>query len=171
MRFALLLSVLLLLSACGFHMRGHGEQESAYAFRTVYLKARSGTPFTTELRVNIKMNKLALADSAAQAEPVLDIVSQAMDKKIIGLSGAGQIREYQLNYRVSLRAYDIQQRDWLQADEIILQRTLTYDDAQILAKEQEELLLYSDMRADAVQQVIRRLSRAKPRAEAGAATQ
>jgi len=42
-------------------------------------------------------------------------------------------------------------------------RSLPYDDAQILAKEQEEALLYRDMRSDAVQQVMRRLSRAKPR--------
>jgi LPS-assembly lipoprotein len=46
-----------------------------------------------------------------------------------------------------------------------LQRTLTYDAAQILAKEQEEALLFRDMRSDAVQQVMRRLSRAKPRVD------
>jgi outer membrane lipopolysaccharide assembly protein LptE/RlpB len=32
----------------------------------------------------------------------------------------------------------------------------------VLAKEQEEVLLYKDMRSDAVAQAVRRLSRAKP---------
>ena len=35
---------------------------------------------------------------------------------------------------------------------------MTYDDTQILAKESEEALLYRDMKADAVQQMLRRLS-------------
>jgi LPS-assembly lipoprotein len=39
---------------------------------------------------------------------------------------------------------------------------MAYDDAQVLAKEQEEALLYKDMRADAVGQAVRRLGRAKP---------
>ena len=75
------------------------------------------------------------------------------------------MREFELRYRVSLRAYDNQMRDWLTSDEILLQRTLTYDDTQILAKEQEEALINRDMRSDAVQQVMRRLSRAKPKPE------
>src|SRR5512139_3174815 len=125
MRIALLLSVVLLLSACGFHMRGHGGQGPEYAFHTIYLKAAAETPFTTELRVNLELNKLVLANSAAQADVILDIASEGADKKIIGLSGAGQIREYQLSYVVALRAYDSQQRDWLNADEIQLQRSLT----------------------------------------------
>ena len=41
-------------------------------------------------------------------------------------------------------------------------RDLTYDDTQVLAKESEELLLYRDMKSDAIQQMLRRLSAAKP---------
>jgi LPS-assembly lipoprotein len=78
------------------------------------------------------------------------------------LSDAGRVREYQLNYRVSLRAYDSKQQEWVPADEIVLQRYLSYDNTQILAKEMEETVLYQDMRTDAVQQILRRLSLAKP---------
>ena len=53
------------------------------------------------------------------------------------------------------------------SEEILLMRTLTYDDTQVLAKEQEEALLYTDMRGDAVMQALRRLSRAKPINEKG----
>jgi LPS-assembly lipoprotein len=90
-------------------------------------------------------------------------VSESSDKQILALSGTAQVREFQLRYVVSIRAYDKEMVEWLPADEISLQRSLTYDDALILAKEQEEALLYRDMRADAVQQILRRLSRAKPR--------
>jgi LPS-assembly lipoprotein len=85
-----------------------------------------------------------------------------MSKQILSLSDAGRVREYQLNYRVSLRAYDNKQQEWVSADEIVLQRYLSYDNTLVLAKEAEETVLYQDMRTDAVQQILRRLSLAKP---------
>jgi LPS-assembly lipoprotein len=70
--------------------------------------------------------------------------------------------EYLLRYRLSLRAYDRQQDDWMPATEIQLQRVLPYDDTLVLAKAQEEQMLYDDMRSDAAQQVLRRLAYARP---------
>lgn len=166
-----LLSVLLFLSACDFHLRGHNREGYEYPFHSIYLKVPADTPFATELRLNLELNKLTLAPSAAQADLILDIISESTDKQIIALSGAGQVREYQLRYKVSLRAYDNNQDDWLRADEILLQRSLTFDDSQLLAKEQEEAALFSDMRSDVVQQVMRRLARAKLHHEKGATAQ
>jgi LPS-assembly lipoprotein len=39
---------------------------------------------------------------------------------------------------------------------------MTYDDTEVLAKESEEALLFRDMKADAVLQMMRRLSVARP---------
>ncbi len=160
---ALFLLLALSLSACGFHLRGHSLQGTSFPFSTLYLKSASQTPFVTDLYNSLELYKIRLTTAPEQAELTLDIVSEATDKQILALSGAGQVLEYQLRYRVSIRAYDRQMQEWVPADELQLQRTLTYDAAQILAKEQEEALLFRDMRSDAVQQVMRRLSRAKPR--------
>jgi LPS-assembly lipoprotein len=43
-----------------------------------------------------------------------------------------------------------------------LTRDVTYNDAEILAKEAEEQLLFRDMQTDMVQQILRRLAAAKP---------
>jgi LPS-assembly lipoprotein len=162
MRIILLLLVLS-LSACDFHLRGHNMQGSGLPFGSLYLKSAAPSPLVPDLQNNLELYKIRITSTAAEADLTLDIVSEATSKQIVALSGAGQVLEFQLSYRVALRAYDKQMNDWLPADEIALQRSLPYDDAQILAKEQEEALLYRDMRADAVQQVMRRLSRAKPR--------
>jgi LPS-assembly lipoprotein len=42
-----------------------------------------------------------------------------------------------------------------------LSRDVTYNDAEILAKEAEEQLLFRDMQSDMVQQVMRRLASAE----------
>jgi LPS-assembly lipoprotein len=50
--------------------------------------------------------------------------------------------------------------------QISLRRNMAFDETQVLAKESEEALLYRDMQADLVQQIIRRLVSMKPPAKA-----
>ena len=159
---ALLLLILLALSACGFHLRGSNPNDVAFAFKSLYLKVPGETPFVIDLRRLLKANKVAMVASPDKADLVLEIVSEQNVKQILSLSGSGRVQEFQLFYSVSLRAYDNQQNDWLTADEISLSRILPYDDTQVLAKQQEEEMLYKDMRSDAVAQAVRRLNRAKP---------
>jgi LPS-assembly lipoprotein len=132
------------------------------AFQSVYLRTAGETPFVTDLRKALILNKVALSESAEQATIILDIISEGTDKQILSLSAAGKVLEYDLRYRVTMSAYDNQLVYWLPSSEVSLNRTMPYDDSQVLAKEQEQALLYKDMRTDAVAQVLRRLSRAKP---------
>lgn len=157
----LLLALTLLLGACGFHLRGQGA--FALPSQTLYVKsANDYAPFIVELKHAIEANGVQIADAPNQAQLTLHIVSEVADKQILSLSGGGRVREYRLQYRISLRAYDQNQQDWIAPEEITLRRDFSYDDTQILAKEQEELLLYQSMRGDAVQQILRRLNHAKP---------
>lgn len=158
----LLLAAILALTACGFHMRGHSNMQVKLAFDSVYLRSVSETPFVADLRKALALNKVAVADSADQATIILEIVSEASDKQILSLSAAGRVLEYDLRYRVTISAYDSQLVYWLPTADVSLNRTMAYDDSQVLAKEQEQAILYKDMRTDAVAQVLRRLSRAKP---------
>ncbi|MDP2760304.1 MAG: LPS assembly lipoprotein LptE [Sideroxyarcus sp.] len=158
MRTLLLLTVFL-LTACGFHLRG----QAGMPFDTLYLDAANpGTPFIADLRRNLEANKVRLVSSANEADVVLNIVLEIPEKQILTLGGSGRVNEFQLRYRVSLRAYDLKQQDWIPAEEMVLRRDYIYDDTQVLAKEAEETLLYQSMRSDMVQQIVRRLSRAKP---------
>ncbi|MNN27862.1 LPS-assembly lipoprotein LptE [compost metagenome] len=44
---------------------------------------------------------------------------------------------------------------------ITLKRDLSYNEAQVLAKEAEEAMLYRDMQSDLVQQILRRIAAIK----------
>lgn len=157
--FALLLATLL-LSACGFHLRG----QAGMPFNTLYLDTvNSKTPFISELRRSLEASKVKLAPTAAQADVVLKVVFENSNKQILTLSGSGRVTEFRLIYSVSLRAYDHKQQDWIPAEEMALRRDYSYDDTKVLAKEAEETLLYQSMRSEMVQQIMRRLSHAKPK--------
>src|SRR5574340_361007 len=137
LRMIALLLTALVLTACGFHLRG----QAGMPFETLYLDAANpGTPFIAELRRNLEANKVRLVSSAEQADVVLNIVFEIPEKQILTLGGSGRVNEFQLRYRISLRAYDLKGNDWIPAEEIILRRDFTYDDAKILAKESEEVM-------------------------------
>lgn len=156
----ILLLTTLLLGACGFHLRGQTEMP----FNSLYLDTfNSKAPFVTELRRSLEARKVKLAPTAEQADVVLKIVFENSDKQILTLSGSGRVTEFRLIYVVSLRAYDHKQQDWIPAEEMALRRDYSYDDNEVLAKEAEESLLYQSMRTEMVQQIMRRLSHAKPR--------
>jgi LPS-assembly lipoprotein len=148
-----------LLAGCGFHLRG----QAALPFDTLYLDAANpNSPFAKELRGNLEANKVKLVNSAEQADVVLNIVFEAPDKQILSLSGSGRVNEFELFYRVSLRAYDLKRQYWIPAEEFVMRRNYYYDDKNVPAMEAEEILLYQSMRSDMAQQIVRRLSRAKP---------
>lgn len=151
----------LLLASCGFHLRGQSAFE--LPFQRLYVQSANGyAPFINELKGAIQANNVQITESPEQAQLTLQIVSEVTDKQILSLSGAGRVLEYRLQYRISLRAYDQKQHEWLAPQEITLRRDFSYDDTQVLAKQQEEALLYQNMRSDAVQQVLRRLNHAHP---------
>ena len=72
------------------------------------------------------------------------------------------MREKRLRYRYGYRVVDDKGRDLVAPGVIELNRDVTYADSDVLAKTQEEELLWRDMENDLVQQLMRRLSMTKP---------
>jgi LPS-assembly lipoprotein len=156
MRILLLLT--LFLTACGFHLRG----QEGMPFATLYLEAANpGTPFIAELRLKLEDYRVKLVNTPVQADLILNIKAELPEKQILTLGGSGRVNEFQLRYRITIRAYDQQLNDWIPSEEMMLRRDYVYDDTKILAKEAEEAMLYQGMRSDMIQQILRRLSRAK----------
>ncbi|HSA90451.1 MAG TPA: LPS assembly lipoprotein LptE [Burkholderiales bacterium] len=157
---ALVLGLVLALAACGFRLRGTAE----LPFKSLYVPgANSGIGL--DLKRNIEAGTGAkVVDTAAAAEAVLVFTQEAREKEILSLTSTGRVREFQLRYRVGFRVHDGKGTDFVPPSVVQLTRDVTYNDEQILAKEQEEQLLYRDMQADMVRQILRRLAAVKPAA-------
>ncbi|TMG90308.1 MAG: hypothetical protein E6H72_11110 [Betaproteobacteria bacterium] len=138
-RAALVGVIAVLIAACGFHLRGQVQ----LPFETLYIPGNN--PLVVELKRNVAAaSKTRLVDGPGDAQAVLGF-------------------EYQLRYRVGFRVTDPKGvQVYLPTIEILLTRDMAYSDAQVLAKETEEALLYRDMQSDMVQQIMRRLVAAKP---------
>ena len=91
-------------------------------------------------------------------------MAESREKIILSLNSAGRVREYQLHQRFAFRVRDGKGVELMPPNEITLTRDITFNDAQLLAKEQEEVLLYRDMQNDLGQQILRHIAAAKPAA-------
>jgi LPS-assembly lipoprotein len=150
---------MLTLGACGFHIRG----DTPLPFKSLAIVGGEGSSLVVELRRTLRGNaKVAIVERPDQADVTLFIVSNANDKSILTLSGGGRVREFQLSQRVVFRLANRAGADWLPQSEISVRRDFSFNDSQALAKEGEERMLLADMQADVIQQLVRRLSLAKP---------
>ena len=119
----------------------------------------AASPFTIQLKRSITSGTQArIADKPEDAQVVLQIMNERQEKEILALSGGGRVREFYLRYRVSYRLTDNKRTtEYIAPSEIVLRRELTYSDAEALAKESEEMLLFRDMQTDAARQLLFRL--------------
>lgn len=152
----LILVILLLLTACGFKLRG---QISSLPFKTLYISAPDGNTIGMNLERAIGTSSTTkVVANAEDAEATLEVISATSERIILSLSGGGRVRDFNLLYRVRYRLYDKQNVEIVPHTEVTLTRVLPFLDAQILSKEAEERLLQKDMEADAIQQMLWRLS-------------
>ena len=145
------------LAACGFKLRG----QQTFPFETINVPSQ--TPLGVALQRNIAAasERTKLVPSATDADAVLSVLTEQQEKVILSLNSQGQVREYQLRYRVVFRVSNPKGGDFIAPTSMLLTRDITFNNA-VLAKETEEAQLYQEMRADMVQQIMRRLAAAKP---------
>jgi LPS-assembly lipoprotein len=156
MRRALALVLVAILAGCGFQLR----EAARLPFDTVYVPGTGG--IALDLRRNIRAGTHAkVVDNAKQAQAVMEFTREERQKVILSLTATGRVREFQLRYIVGFRVVDNKGHDYVPQSTIELTRDITFNDAEVLAKESEEQLLYRDMQNDMVQQIMLRLAAAK----------
>jgi LPS-assembly lipoprotein len=156
----LLLLVLMLLAGCGFRLRGTAD----LPFQTLYIP-NAVTGIALDLKRSIQAGTDAkVVEDAKAADAVLAFSHETRQKEILSLNAAGRVREFRLRYRVGFRVHDGKGNDYVPLSSMELTRDVSFNDAEVLAKEAEEQLLFRDMQSDMVQQIMRRLAAAqKPR--------
>jgi LPS-assembly lipoprotein len=148
---------LVVLAACGFQLRGSAQ----VPFQTLYIPNAKGG-IALDLKRNIEAGTNAkVVDDPKAADAILELSGESREKIILSLTGTGRVREFRLRYSVRYRVHDGKGAEYVPPSVVQLTRDVTYNDAEILAKEAEEQLLFRDMQSDMVQQVLRRLSSAE----------
>ena len=147
----------LMLSACGFELRGAAD----LAFKSIYIQGPNYT-VSKDLRKALAINDVTIVNNAKDADLLLEFLSETYDRRILSLSGRGRVTEYELLYNLNFRIREAGSELWGPVQTIEGRRDFSYEDTQVLAKSYEETRLREDMQADAVREIMRRLTAQKP---------
>ncbi|MDE2365458.1 MAG: hypothetical protein KGM95_00820 [Betaproteobacteria bacterium] len=147
-----------LLTACGFQLRG----QATLPFETLFISFPAGHPIGTDLKRLVKAGtKTRIVSQSKDAQATLEIISVTNDKEIMSVSGGGRVREFELRYRVSFRLMDAKGIELIPTNTIALRRIIPFTDAQVVAKEGEEAMLVKEMQGDSAVQIVRRMEAVK----------
>lgn len=148
----------LLLAGCGFRLRG----PQALDFATMHVNVPAESELGAQLRRLIATTGTTrVEEDVERADARLQILSNNRGREILSLTGAGKVREYQLTQTLRFQLLGRADKVLVAPTSLLARREYTFDDSQVLGKEQEENLLYRDMQNDLVQQLMRRLAVAR----------
>lgn len=152
------IALLLVLSACGFKLRG----AESFAFKTITTSFAEGSSLGAEFKRAMEFNGdvrfVSDAQKASSADVVLEVLLDQREKTVVGVNASGQVREFQLRSRFKFRLRTPAGKELIPDTELLLQRDVSFNETAVLSKEAEEGLLYRSMQTDIVQQLMRRLA-------------
>ena len=149
-----ILGLILFISACGFQLRGDIQAN----FDSISISGGT-SGFNKTLQRKFRQAGITIA-SASEAEKIVEIIENKFTKIILTLTGTGAVSEYQLDYDVTYR-FKSKDGSWNLPVTIEATRTYTYDDSNILAKDEEEKRLLSGMEDQLIKTMATQISLSK----------
>jgi len=162
-----LLAGFVLLTACGFHLRGSGQPETFPQELQTLRLGGALTPLSIELRHALREQAaVRLAEDSAVGVPQLVITAETSEALPWALDRAGATSGSLINYRVQFMLYGPKNEKWIEPQSVKIQRDLAADKFNPLGVERQAEFLGREMRRDAIQQIPRRLAQFRPGAAA-----
>jgi LPS-assembly lipoprotein len=148
-------------AGCGFQLEGSGALPSTMA-RTYVETERRNTDFIGSLHSALRLRGSEVVESRGDADAVLRITSEETGQRVLSVSARNIPREYEIYYTVTFDlAADGQ--SLMGPESLVVTRTYTYDETQVLGKAAEERELRRALADDLARQVLRRIAAAASR--------
>lgn len=156
-RFAILIVLTTLLSACGFHAQG--ELVLAPPLHRLYLK--TSDPYgrlARDLKEYLKASNVQLVSSPQEAETILTIMHELDSQELLSVSGTQQTRQYNLMTTVTFDISNNKGMVFIDNQKLSETRTITVQSNQILGSTNEANLFYEQMRRALAYDIMNRLA-------------
>jgi LPS-assembly lipoprotein len=137
-----LFSVLLSMSACGYHLRGSIEMPES--LKTVYVSGASST-LQSEISAFMRASKGKIVTTLSEAGIVVKILKEDMRTRVLSIGTTGKSAESELNYYLRFQFFDKQDNPLKDEQTIELAREYFNDQTAVLAKSSEAQLITSEI--------------------------
>ncbi len=159
---AVVLVMALLLSACGYHLRGAFQLPEN--MKSVYVEGVTGDVLDQFKQV-LKTSSSTLSSSRTGAGIVIKISNEEFNRRVLSVSSSGKSNEFELEYRLDYEFANAKDVLLMEKQTVEIRRDYYNDQKFVIAKENEENVIRNEMYRQAVQTI---LNRARVVLEAGA---
>lgn len=142
----------LLLSACGFHLRGN-YQPPAFLKEITLRTPTNSHDFTTEMRLALTRSNII----PEGGDILLDVQRENLTRQMSTVDSSAKAAEYTLTYTVDFRVSDTAGLAVGNTQSLSLRRSYQYSTTNIVGKSTEEDTLVHELRTDAARQIVRQL--------------
>lgn len=157
----LLLTAVLVLSACGFQLRGAVTIDSGLSPMGVEA-ARAGSPLLPPLRRALTDGGVELATPGSQVASLLRIHAEEYGERVIVVTAQGRPREVELFHLVEFELVG-PEGVLIERRTVVRTREYAVDERDILGKIHEASSLRDALRRDMVTALVRQVAAAGPR--------
>jgi LPS-assembly lipoprotein len=152
---AAILCAAVAVSACGFHLQGSGTLPPALA-KTFLTSATPHSDFMLSLTESLRLRGSDVLAKRDGAEAVLNVVADQTGRRVLSVTARNIPREYEVYYAVTFSLQVGEQR-LIDNESLVVTRSYTYDEKQVLAKAAEEQVLRRALAEDLARRVVRRI--------------
>ncbi len=159
-RLSVLILLTLLMTACGFQLRGTGSStlQLPSSISPVYI---SGLAVNDDLRREltglIRSDTVEVTDNVDESTSTLRISDSRSDRRVLAIDGSGKVVEFEL---FEALRFDMTERNGsvlVTRQDLSITRSFLNADILVLGKLEEEASLRKGMRRDMASQIVARL--------------
>ncbi|NOR79303.1 MAG: hypothetical protein GQ529_00485 [Methyloprofundus sp.] len=154
-KLGVLFSIVLLLSACGYHLRGSIDLPEA--LQKMYVRGAS-RELSDAIKQAFRSTSGELVKHAADAGMILNVIDEEYRRRTVSIDSSGYSNEYELTYRLVFDLIDQDGYELVSAQTIEVSQVYFNDQSSdtVLSKENEEKVLRKELYLKAVRSVIER---------------
>jgi LPS-assembly lipoprotein len=143
----------LLLSACGYHLRG--ALDLPENMKNIYVEGGS-SPLVEQFKLVMKTSSGQLSDSRKGAGIIIKIYNETFDRRVTSLSSRGKSNEFELSYRLDYEFVDAKDALLMDRQTVDIKRDYYNDQTAVIAKDTEETGIRNEMYQQAVSAIVNR---------------
>lgn len=145
--------IALLLSACGYHLRGAFELPAG--LKNIFLEGGSA-PLQAQFKKAMDLSSIPIAASAESAGIVIRIYDEKSERRVLSLAATGVANDFELDYRMEYEIVDAKDTLLMARQPLEIKREYYNDQLAVIAKESEETIIKNEMYLQAVRTIINR---------------
>lgn len=154
----LLMLLLLILSGCGFKLRGLYDIPESLS-QVALVSNSSDSQLERILEQALEANGVEIS---SQAPYRIELLEQRSERRTLSLDSSARASEYELRGEVSFRVTDQEGEELLPERTLMSERSYNVDSSNITASDSQEPVLRQQIHQDLAQQIMRQYIRIRP---------